>query len=183
MKADDFHIVRIVVVVLIGCVVFPSSVLAAEDSVQKFERFLNDARDATNSGTVVYFNKYHQAWTKRRHTVGDIKYDVKKTDSLVNPVLGFVTLSLVTEQTEFFPTKEEAANASAFIPAGKTLYRISLTYFYKENNKWLFSQGKYEMLLPAPPTGRGITSEVTEQEIQKDPTALPMSALMYWLPK
>jgi hypothetical protein len=127
------------VTVLVGCVIFSLRDSTADDAVQKFERFLNDARDATNSGTVVYFNKRHQAWAKRRHAVSEIKYDVKKTDSLVNPVLGFVTFSLVTEQTEFFPTKEGATNAWASNTDTKTLSRISLTYSYKENNKWLFS--------------------------------------------
>ena len=157
----------------------PIGTSAADDPVPKFEKFLLAAKDATNEGTLVYLNQHKQAWAKRRFSANDVKFDVKKTDSLLNPILGLVTLSLVTEQTDLYPTEEEAAASVVFEPKFSTRYRVSLTYSYKDA-KWSFSKGTYESFAPFM---KGKTFDLSEEKIRNEPTATPTAALMYWLPK
>lgn len=157
---------------------FPLFASAADDPVPKFEKFILEAMNATKANTPVNLNSYTQAWAKKRFSVADIKFDVKKTDSLVNPIVGLVTFQLVNEQTGFFPTKEEAEASTEFDPKNLIHYRISLFYSYKDA-KWSFSKGSYENLDGL----KGSVFDLSEENMRNNPTRIPNIAILYWLPK
>jgi hypothetical protein len=173
------RITRLVLCAAFCLLLFPLFALAADDPVSKFEKLIGDATTATNASSMVYLNKYQQAWAKRRFAVADVKFDVKKTDSLVNPIVGLVTYLLATEQSHFTPTKEEAQTSTAFDPQLSSTLRIALTYSYKDT-KWVFSKGSYEKLSGAQ---KGRNFEMLEDEIKSEPTANPFAAVLFWIPK
>ena len=177
---DNMKITRFIsaLFILIGSF-SPAGSALADDLVGRFEVLLSTAKNVTNAATPVYFNQHMQAWAKRRFLVADIKFDVKKTDSLVNPVVGLATFNLVTEQTDLYQTKEEAVAANVFQTKFSTPYRISLKYSYK-NDKWFFSKGIYESINS--PAEKKIF-ELSEEDIKNEPTSTPAAALIYWLPK
>lgn len=162
--------------VIAAAVLVQVSVFAADDPVAEFEGFLQSAQKATDSQEMVYLNHYNQKWAKRKFSTTDVKYDVKKTDSLVNPIVGVVSMNLRTEQTDLFPTKEEAQSATVFEPRFTNTYRISLNYSHR-TGKWALSKGSYESMR------NRATFEVTEEGIKKEPMAVPTAALLNWLPK
>lgn len=152
---------------------------SADDLVPRFEKLLVVAKNATNAATPVYLNQYMQSWAKRRFLASNIKFDVKKTDSLVNPIVGLVTFGLIVEQTDLYQTKEEADAASAFQEKFSIPYHISLNYSYKDN-KWFFTKAVYESLNS--PAEKRIF-ELSEEDIKREPTASPAAALIYWFPR
>ena len=160
----------------------PFFACSADDPVAKFEKLMLEAKIATNTSTPVYLNRNCQKWAKRRFSGTDIKYDVKKTDSLANPIIGLVTFQLVIEQTDLYPTKEEAEASSTFkeIPI---LFRISLTYSYKDNT-WSFLKGSDENeSLSGWLKGEIFFYDLSEEGIRDEPTAIPNVAILYWLPR
>lgn len=154
------------------------SASGADDPVALFEKLIRDAQRETSTSQPVYLNKHKQAWAKRRFFTSDIKYDVKKTDSLVSPIIGIVTFHLITEQTELFPTRDQAETASTF-KSTSSPFRVSMTYAYR-GSAWSLSTGSYEFLSGA--LG-GKSLDLAEEIIRKESAAIPMAALIYWLPK
>jgi hypothetical protein len=165
--------------IILLTLVLPINAMAADDSVSKLEKLILKAENASNKGSVIYFNEYGQAWAKRCFTVSNLKFDVKKTDSLVTPIVGFVNFDLITDQTDLYQTKEEAEASKVFDPKFITPYQISLTYTYR-NGKWSFSKGSYESLNPIM---KGKTFSLTKENIISEPNATPNAALKYWFTK
>lgn len=156
---------------------FQGGALAAGDPVAEFELLLKTAQSSTASEEPVYLNQYRQKWAKRKFTTSDVKYDVKKTESLVSPIVGVVSLNLTAQQSELLATKEEAQAATDFVPTSTTNYRVPLHYSYK-NTKWDLAKATHEntrLRLPA--------LDVSDEDIRKEPNAVPNAALLYWLPK
>ncbi len=150
------------------------------DPVPEFEKMIATAREATNTAAPVYLNKSKQQWAKRRFAAVDVKYDVKKTDSLVNPIIGVVTFLLATGQTDLFATKDEADAAQVFDPRFEHKYKVSMTYTFK-GSRWAFSKGSYEWITMT--ALRGTVFEFDETKIRAEPNASPNAALGLWLPK
>lgn len=153
-----------------------SGAYASEDAVPKFERLVKEAVQATDSTRPVYLNKSKQLWAKRKLTTGEVSYDVKKTDSLVNPIVGIVTFNLIVEQSDFFPTKEKAEASTALNEGIRIAFKVALTYHLK-NGAWAFAKGSQQ--------GQGIKQwfDFDEQAIIKEPNAVPLVAVAFWLPK
>lgn len=166
---------RLVAAIFAGMCFFCFPVAAATaDPVSKFEALLEKFEKNTNNDVVFYHNTDKDAWLKRRFDVSDVKYDVKKTDSMVNPILGLVSFDLVISHTSFQPTKAEA-EAIQIVPDEKSdRHKISITYAYK-NNKWILLKGTYTM--------GGQVYQFTEEGMRKESTVAIFSALMNWVPK
>lgn len=124
--------------------------------------------------TPVYFNQYRNQWAKRRFLLLDTKYDVKRTDSLVNPIVGIVSFTLVIEQTALLPSKEDAERANDFLKSDQP-FKVFLTYGYKDD-RWLFKGGEYE-----DPFLRGQRISITPEKVLAHPDSSPEAALAYWL--
>lgn len=126
----------------IWCCIIP--IAHAEDAVAAFEKLILTATQSTASANPIWHNPYTKKWVKKRFAVLDVKYDVKKTDSLLNPIIGIVSFKFFDDFAQF-DTKEEAERGE-FITQKiiNTNYRkVSLTYSHK-NDKWSFKDGGYE---------------------------------------
>ena len=151
---------------------------AAEKSVLKFEDVLKVATSKTNSAEQVYLNETNQKWVKRKFEVSDLKYDVKKTNSLVSPIIANVIFSLKTEQTEFLSSKETTEASTTYEPKRKYDISFNLSYAY-QNSRWNFLNAKYELKA----LNKGTVSTVSEEEIRKETNLMPAAVLKYWLPE
>ncbi len=152
---------------------FLKTTFANEDPVYEFKKIIIESEKLTNCSTSVYFNEYEQAWAKRRFTVSRIKYDVKKTDSLISPLLGMVSFELDIDQSHLYPSKKEAEESTTFeltIPP----YNISLNYSYIDS-KWLFSNGTEQC------DYYSSNSYLSEEILNKEPEVIPNVAIFYWL--
>ncbi len=74
-------------------------------------------------------------WQKRKHKAASIKYDVRKTDSLVSPYVASVSWDVVGRLTKAFPTKEGAEKAE-FAPPTILSERWNATFAYQDG-KWV----------------------------------------------
>lgn len=166
------HITRLFIWLSAFAVLFPTSATASDDPVRSFEQFLMASKESTNTTTSVFFNKHKNGWVKQRYRVVELKFDVKKTDSLVTPIVGLVTLDLLTEASDAFPSQEEAEKLISFNVMASITDRMSLTYAYRDS-KWAFSKGSYEVLSPSL---KGTRFELTDDRLTRQP-------LPYWLPK
>lgn len=84
-------------------------------------------------------SKGQQAWIRRRVEPGPVKYDVRKTESLVNPVLGVLNV----EYNEVVATESSEAAVRA-LPASAGLgsaYEWSVTYAL-EAGEWKPSKAR-----------------------------------------
>lgn len=163
----------------LACVVFIASASAMAqdlDPVRSFEALLEASQKRTESSQPVYFNNYRKLWAKRRFVVSDAKYDIRKTDSLVTPVLGLVTYRLAVSQTELVEAQEHAQALSAFNNASPVSYTISLRYSLKAG-VWSFLDGESR--------GEGSATgkfAITRETLEREPNAIPNVAVRYWLP-
>jgi hypothetical protein len=150
---------------------------AADDSVTVFEALLRRATNNTNIATPAYFNNYLKKWAKRRFHISDAKMDVRRTDSLVTPIVGVVTFRLRTEQTPLYATKAQAIAASTFAEDMTTDYDITLRYGYRDG-AWSFTDGTSTMLKD--PFGIG-PQTITTAKAKNEPDAIPFAALTTWI--
>lgn len=153
-----------------------SSVASAQtlDPVPIFESLINEAARVTNSTTPTYLNSTRQLWAKRRYKITDVKYDVRKTDSLLTPVVGLAAFTLELNQTALVGTREEAEALSVFIVDKALKYKIALTYSFKES-RWQFKDGEFQGTYP----GAG-KYPITQEEFLNEPNAL-FTALLGWV--
>lgn len=135
----------LLVVFLLGLAVSGQS-LAVDDSVKSFEKFLDGAAESTNAATRVFLNG-SKGWTKQRYLVSDVKFDVRKTDSLVTPVVGIATFQLLIEFNGFHPSREQAETVS--IDDNRMAIRSLVTmHFTYSDDKWRFVKGGQKIIQP-----------------------------------
>lgn len=161
----------------LGILLLPTHpIFAAELSeVDRFRRFVEAASRDMLASSEPYFNKRINRWAKRKYEVARLKYDVKKTDSLVNPVVGVVAFSLTTTQTALFATKEEAEQSTVYDPASQNIFNVRLNFTYR-NEVWSLSDGEEESVKP-----RLGKYEITPEGLLAEPDAIPHAALLFWL--
>lgn len=83
-------------------------------------------------------------WVKIQVVMSDVRWDVKKTDSLLNPVIALVTLTFSSSVSKRMPSKESAQAAEP----GKFDNEIVELAYTPTQNGWQFSNGKaYKRLL------------------------------------
>lgn len=108
-----------------------------------FERIvLKIQTNFESSDTVCYReadrNRGTAGWLKIRFKLANVRYDVKKTDSLVSPIIGIIECDQPQQFSPAFATKEEAESyrfpqAQVVDEYGRQL-RISYAF---QNNKWV----------------------------------------------
>lgn len=143
-------------------------------SVDGFRTLVQSRVEATESSSEPYFNEHHQKWAKRRFRVADLKFDVRKTDSLVSPLLATAKFTVSSAQTQLLPDKE-AARASIEYDSKPNLFKIELIYAY-QNGEWRMTGGRY-----AVPEVPNSSFKLTEEKIRTDPKSIPNAALLFWL--
>lgn len=80
------------------------------DAVKSFHDFVSSASEPKEWATIRQ-NARTQKWFKARFTTSDVKYDVRKTDSLVTPITGIVSFLLSVRQSDAFESKDDAERA------------------------------------------------------------------------
>lgn len=150
---------------------------ATEDSVKKFESLIKTSTSLTNSITPTYFNKHTTSWAKKYFSISNLKYDVRKTDSLVNPIVGIISFNLHVAQSDFYSTKEEADLSTTLNPKFKTIILVNLTYSFNDKI-WLLNNGSYKM---NDPDLSKYEYNFTENQIRHNSQEIPYIALINWL--
>ena len=148
----------------------------ASDPAATFEAFVKNSHELCATTTPIYFNKTRNQWAKRKFILEDLKYDVKKTDSLVTPILGIVQFRLRVQQSAFVPTKGEAKRAQEFPEKPNIVDTITLRYSFRDD-RWSFKDGEFESSAL-----RGQRFPITIDSIRAKPDELENAAVGYWLP-
>lgn len=127
----------IVVLMFLG-----ASVHAQErQAVDAFKAMVSTASKATMH-TEVFFNENAKGWTKSYLQISDIKYDVKKTDSAINPLIGVVSFTATTKISPSYPSQGEAEKSTDFRKEGLSR-EFSVTY-QLDGRKWKAVKVKYD---------------------------------------
>jgi len=148
-----------------------------ESPVDSFRKFLNASVKSTETSPQSYFNVNHQKWANRKYEISDLKFDVKKTDSLVNPVIGTATFTLTTSQTDLFATKDGAETSTVYI-FGPNSETVTLN-FTSDKGVWKMANGFYLHPIPYSDTPSMIT--ITPEKIAAEPDSELYAAMKYWL--
>lgn len=144
-------------------------------AVEAFKKFVDMAVQETSSAQEPYLFVRRNLWAKRRYVLSEVKYDVKRTDSLVNPILGLIIFTVVVTQTSLFSTKEEAAENFFFDPKLGDTYQVRLNFIFAAGI-WSLKDGDYESKFHGKPR-----FEVTPGKIEAEPTAQSFAPLIFWL--
>jgi hypothetical protein len=155
----------------------------ASDPVVEFEKIVTRARAAPAKNPYVY--SVENKWVKGFSPIVDsVRYDVKKTDSLVTPIVGVINFSILTQYSPRMNSKEEAASTQAVDAERAVMYVVVLRYGYR-NGSWRFTEGGYDHVWAGPRMKKlapGFSLPVTEQQIRKEPDKVPYSVIKPWLP-
>ena len=148
----------------------------AIDPVAAFEALIQRASAAT-PGSWVYFAQGAKKWARGYARLDDVKYDVKKTDSLVAPLAAVVTFKLTTSISPRFDSQSEA-EATRAIDASlpDRLEVVALNYAWRDN-RWVLTSGEREVGFARPGMPRD-RLKVTPEGLAADKA----SRLRFWLP-
>lgn len=75
---------------------------------------------------------------RAEHRLDGTSWDVKKTDSMLNPVQAMVKASIVSSGTDSYATKEEAGRAGIFTTSAT---KLELTYVPSASG-WVYLEGR-----------------------------------------
>lgn len=155
---------------------------AADPAVATFEALIKRASSQSAVSGDVYLEKTTSKWRKSTVRITDVLYDVRKTDSLVSPLVGHVAFTLTAETSELADTKDLAQTAK---PDAKSLprrYQVRLTYGW-QNGVWKFSRGDVEFRLVHPLFANDppLRQEISLAAYEKEPNTTLYAALRGWL--
>jgi len=142
-------------------------------ALDSFRELGKTATATTNSSIIPWHNKELNKWAERRFQVAELKYDVRKTESLVSPFVGVITFTLTNTQTELF-SERSAAQASIDLDSTVYTFEVELNYAYQDN-QWRTTAGRYSM--PEDP----VPFNLTPANIRNNPDTTPNAALVFWL--
>lgn len=141
-----------------------------------FEKLVNTAYKSMAADQPVY-NIDSGGWVKRRHTVSNVTYDAKKTDSLLNPIVGLVSFTIHINESALVNSKEEALRTTAFDKSlGRRRYDVSVNYSYKDG-AWKFNNSHVKTFFDG---NFSFDSEPSEEVIISNKLQVP---LHYWIPR
>ena len=119
-------------------------VQAVADPLQEFEKIVQQcqaAAEAVNTPTIsVYYNSRLSAWVRRVRTF-EVRYDVRKTDSLVAPVIGQINVLEISATGS--AADEQSAAALEFSIASSPRHmrtRTDVTFIWRDQ-KWTVKDG------------------------------------------
>jgi len=119
---------------------------AANDPVESLRAILASVEKDMATEHLAHFSDpgSERGWIKRRIVLSDMKYDVKKTDSLVSPLLAPVNFKCSTIQSEIYPNKGDAEKAKILQPSGLAIScRATLAF---QDGKWNAKSLEYYLL-------------------------------------
>jgi hypothetical protein len=79
-------------------------------------------------------------WLRTQATLDDVRYDVRRTDSLVSPFVAWVELK-ISERSESYSSEAEARATTGPVKHDRRLgYVYRLDYAYRDS-QWVFARG------------------------------------------
>lgn len=140
----------------------------------KFEKLVNSGSKLMMSDYPI-FQQDDGTWFKRRQIVSDLTYDIKRTDSLLSPVIGFVHFTHVWNTSPKVASKEDAMRLTEYDDGGGLYFDITLKYSYM-GGAWKLNKAYVNYMY------RGEISskfEFTDEDIRYGNKGVK---LQYWLP-
>ena len=133
--------------------------------VQSFEALIQTR--AAASMTPYVFQAPNKSYRKAFGSIEGLKYDVRKTDSLVTPVVGTVTFTFRSKPSEAFDTESGAHEATQPAAGGhENVNEVSITYGLRDGS-WTFASGTRLVSLN-PPIGRADKTRIQIDAEKKD---------------
>lgn len=83
--------------------------------------------------------KKQSEWLRTEPTLDNIRYDVRRTDSLVSPFLAWVELE-VSKRMDTYPSEQQARAASGPVKGHGLKYFFRLDFAYQDK-KWVLARG------------------------------------------
>lgn len=158
----------------------PSQVMVqAFDPVTSFQAVVTRGTEQ-KEWIVVRQSSKNGKWAKRYYYLGDVKYDVKKTDSLVAPVVGLLSFPVKVRFSPQFDTEDEASTSiGVFVPLSLS-YSIEGRYSISQS-AWKLDQFRYQDTDPESPL-RGREYSMDEARLMAESQAIISSVLLRFLP-
>lgn len=118
----------------------------AQDHVLSFEQIIKSGYNKVNGKESVIFIEKSSSFLKRKYTINSLKYDVKRTDSLISPVIAVATFNLAIENSQRYQTKEEADSAQD--GENKVIFNFSLILNYAfQSGSWVMKDGESKLTI------------------------------------
>jgi len=149
------------------------------EPVKAFQELVATASEP-KEWTRVYLNSKTQKWAKQYYSMSAVTYDVKKTDSLVTPVIGLTQFKISVRQSDLFDSQEDA-NATDSVSANPGLqYRVAGTYHLTET-AWRLDNFEYENTQRIPGIGTLGSLTMTRERALIEANSALGSALQRWV--
>ncbi|MDN4057147.1 hypothetical protein QPK31_02805 [Massilia sp. YIM B02769] len=147
------------------------------DPVKSFQQLVA-AASATKTWSRSFQLPTTQKWVRQNAVAGDVRYDVKKTDSLVNPLIGIVSFPVVISVSPVADTEQEALESTA-PPQRNSTYDVDITYQIV-SDRWVMHEIKYKGTDRENPL-RGTVFTMDAEKFAKDKNSTLALALKPWV--
>ena len=118
--------------------------LSEKQAVEAFKSLVS-AASAAKLHTEVYLNDSLKGWTKSYLQISDVKYDVRKTDSAINPLVGIASFTAITKMSPPYPSQGEASSSTDF--RKESLAREFTITYQLDGRKWKAVGVKFDSIL------------------------------------
>lgn len=126
------------------------------------------------------YNEQLKGWTKSYLQISDVKYDVKNTDSAINPLVGVASFLVLMKISPPYPSQVEAKRSSDFRD-GAVAREFSVTY-QLDGRKWKAVRVTYDTSLVGGKVPGRVTRGLEYRPKSKGEMGLMDKALVKWLP-
>ncbi len=117
--------------------------LAASDPISEFEVIVKRGSQVpVEFVNRTYYLKSPSGWVRSAHSIRDVKYDVRQTNSLISPITAVVAFSLIRLTSPTYATQDEALKSLVLDTPMTETKQTELNYNYREG-KWSFSSGQF----------------------------------------
>lgn len=127
---------------------------AAADPLESFKALVAKCEAAVVNGTTV--TKLPAAYAATTVTVGDKRFDVKKTDSLVTPFTAYIDLRFLAVMHQSAPTEEQARTSPVVVG---TDHHWRLNYAFQDG-KWKLQEEVHAFGVPTQNIAMGAPSKM-----------------------
>jgi hypothetical protein len=147
----------------------------AQDPVSEFKALVASASTSTEASNVHQDSK-SQRWTKQLYTPGEVKYDVKKTDSLISPIKGIVTFPVTIRTAGPFDTKEQADSSTAF--SGRKMTAFITGEYNLVDGAWQLNNFSYQVAFGENPPDRDTITVPRDKLIASEGSAKGIAVIL-----
>ena len=146
--------------------------ISESEAAKYFENFIENTKNNVKKVEIFHRTGEINGYQKREYKIETIKFDVNKTDSLLNPIIGVINISLYVIMGNIYSTQDEASMSSE--DYGVLHYTISLKYSFHDG-AWRFLKGTDQL-------GKRLDiNEFNEEQVKKESHANPYSYIINWL--